>query len=426
MGLARLGRTLRARGRKVWVISLTEKGAVGHRVGIDLFGGTRLLEAKELWQGEQLPDPEKLGFKAGEGVIILVPRSWVLLKQLSFPHLKPEQLAAVVPFELEEALPKTGEVYTAWQQIPKTQGTGAIAFAVASRTLAPVLELFQRAGLSLWGIAPHSWAQATALSWTVNCKGEQVLLLACGERAEFSLVADGSLTYSYQGGENLFADLKTFQKAQGKPERLIVTGDYPAALIGELRGEGFAPEEVSSPLPLALATVSSYIKGSFPDLSPPSQKEGRQRREERVGNYFLIGLATIAIFSFLGWQAGYHRNLMEKHNQATARIAQLEARQGEKLQQSPEFSQRSEWLSTWAAINQALPSEVWLSELRLERNSQIGIMGFALAQTDVATMMGNLSAQALGPVILNYSRRKEIGERQVTEFYILCGKKDGP
>ena len=426
MKLANLGRMLRARGRKVWVITLTREGAVGQRVGIDLLGRTRVLGAKQLWQGDQLPDPQKLGLKRGEAVILLVPRGWLLLKQLTFPPLKPEQLAQVLPFELEEALPKAGELYTAWHQVPQTHGTGVTAFALAQKTIAPVLELIGEAGLVLWGIAPHSWAQALALGWTINCKGEEVLLVSCqGETTEFLQVADGSLAYSYPGGEDRTQDLKTFIQAQKtRPERLVLAGDYDPAMIGQLREDGFAPEEVSTPLPIAQAAVVAYIKGSFPDLAPTGVQLARKAREEQLGNYFFAGLATMVVLIFLGWQSGYHQSLVERHNRATARLAQLEA-QHERRPQGQEITQRSDWLSVWAAIGQALPEGVWLSELRLEHRGQLALMGFALSQGDVAALMGQLSRQGLGPVILNYSRQKKIGERQVAEFYLLCRSKDG-
>ena len=51
------------------------------------------------------------------------------------------------------------------------------------------------------------------------------------------------------------------------------------------------------------------------------------------------------------------------------------------------------------------------------------LKGYALSQDLVAELMSSLSSQRLGPVILNYSRRQEIGEREVTEFFILCGDK---
>jgi hypothetical protein len=416
MGLAQLGRTLRVRGRKVWVITLSERGALGQKVAIDFLGGTRILEERRLW-GEKLPEAEELELARGEAVLLLVPRNWVLIKELSFPPLDPGQLARVVPFELEEVLPTT-DVYTGWQQVPRPEGVGVTAYAVAKHRLDPILELFQAKRLNLWGIAPLSWARAVALSCVVDCQGE-LLLLTSSQRPEFSLIEDGSLVYSYQGGEQIISELKTFIETQGKPTRLIVTGDYPGALIGQLRDEGFAPEEVSS-LPCALSAVSSYIKGAFPDLSPPLEKEVRKSREEGIGNYFLIGLVTIMISIFLGWQWGYHRKLKQRHKAATEQIATLRAQQADRL---PQISERSGWLSIWAKVSQAVPSGVWLSELRLEKGNQIGIVGFATSQTDVSIMMRNLTAGGLGPVILNYSRSKEIGNRQVTEFQFLCGSK---
>jgi hypothetical protein len=415
MDLAWLGRALKSRGRRVWVITLTPGGAVGRKAEINLWGQVRLREEKVLWRGEA-PEPETLGL-AGENAIVLIPRSWVLLKELAFPGLKPSQLAAVVPFELEEALP-TKQVYAAWQQVPAADGAAVLAYAVREQTLTPVLQLLERAGLKLWGIAPYSWAQAKALARAVDCP-EQALLVTCGQRPEFSLIQDGALLYSYQGGEDLFCELKTFLAAREKPARLIVCGQYSLALIGRLRREGFAPEEVSA-LPAARETVSAYLAGELPDLSPPLRKEERRLREFKLGNYFLAAIAALLLCPLLGWQAGTYHAWKERYNRATAQIAQLEARQASQLSVGP-VSQRSEWLEVWARISQAVPEGAWLSELTLNIDGQLQLKGCALRQTQVADLMENLSGASFGPVILNYSRRLQLGETQVTEFNIFCG-----
>ena len=79
MKIAQLGRMLRLLGRKVWVVELAEDGAVGRNFHYFL-GRVRPLTERVLWQ-KALPDHLDL---AGD-VLLLVPSSWLLLKEVPFP-----------------------------------------------------------------------------------------------------------------------------------------------------------------------------------------------------------------------------------------------------------------------------------------------------------------------------------------------------
>ena len=412
MKIAQLGRMLRLLGRKVWVVELAEDGAVGREFFINFLGRVRLLTERVLWQ-KALPDHLDL---AGD-VLLLVPCSWLLLKELSFPQLKPEQLAQVVPFELEEALPSK-DVYTAWEPVPGL-GNQVLAYAVLERTISPVLELLQKAGVRLLGIAPSSLAKVRALASAVDTSG-RALLVSCGGEPEILEIVHGSLLYSSRGGEDLLGDLETFVTSRGKPERLIVAGNYPPSLIGKLRDAGFAPEEVPA-LPVAERALASYLKGELVDLAPLDLRRERFQREFAWGNYLILGFVAVVLCGFLSAQSRLYKDLKARHQEALAQIEKFKAQEEAPLPQ--DFSQRSDWLTTWALISQAAPEGVWLTELNMELAGQVQLKGYALSQDLVAELMSSLSSQRLGPVILNYSRRQEIGEREVTEFFILCGDK---
>lgn len=418
MGLAKFGRKLKAGGRRVWVLSLTPNGMLGELVAIDLFGRPKTIARRELWQGDELP--ENLPLAKGEAAILLLPRSYLLVKELSFPQLTGEQLAQVVPLEIEAVLPDFGETYSAWHRAPREQGEGATVYAAAASRVDRILGLLVGRGIKLWGVAPQSWARAQALGAATTCE-EEVLLLDFQEGIELVQSRKGTLVYSYQTEGDPLATLETFIKAKGEPERLVLNGDYPPKLVSQLRERGFAPEETK--LELGAAVLEGYLAGNFPDLAPPQLRERRFLGELKTGNYFLVGIALLLLLSFFGWLAGYQSSLAEREREATAQLAKLKAKT--RQNQTPQGLPSTDWLSAWAVVTTALPEGAWLSEMKLVQGGQLAIVGFAPQQSDVATVISRLNAQGIGPVILNYARQKKIGEETVAEFQLIAGKKEG-
>jgi len=342
---------------------------------------------------------EKCGV-AGARVALIVPRSQAILRDFELPDAAPEELVAMVRFQVERDLPlPLDQVRYSYVVTGRAGGKVRIQVAAVPREiLDPAVAVLEASGVKVSGAYVSSFG---LLSLRPN--GERAALVeVAGGEAEILVADQGRMEFSRTAplaegapadrvAEEIERTLLAFAaKSPGKEvAKVVLAGEGPEALaVAEaLRGKLGRDVLQVGPGSLETACAAGLCVGlsrgaPLPDLlNPPSgAKKFRLTRAYRVAGLAVLVVAMLVVWS--QWALADKRTLLEKKR---AELAERQPQASELQRMNQQTALAHQWYrdrQTWIRTLDVLRSQIntsnlWIASATFEDTGSLRIVGKA-------------------------------------------------
>jgi Tfp pilus assembly protein PilN len=355
---------------------------------------------------------EKCGGASGR-TVLLVPRGRVVLRDLELPEGSPEELVAMVRFQVEREVPiPMDQVRYSFVETGRSGGKVRIQVAAApSEALDDAVAAVEGAGVRIGGAYVSSygllslWKQAGAAALIEVSAGEAEILIADGGRMEFSRTA---LLPEGPQDEVLAQEidrtvLSWSSRAPGRElGRVLLAGEGAAA--GELAaalGKRLSREVAQlGPGDLETATAAGLCLGllrgdAIPDLlHPPSAgRRFKVTKAHRIGA--MAGLAALLLLLWSQVALSDRRSDLEA---ARAKLKELEPKAAAVQQTARRtataaqwYEDRNVWIRTLEALRVNVDTQkLWIGQASFEDGGLVRFQGRAKSDKHVSDLVAAL------------------------------------
>lgn len=341
----------------------------------------------------------RTGVSGPKGVLV-VSRGQALLRELELPAGTPDELVAMVRFQVEREMPLPIEqVRYSYVETGREGGKVRVQVAAVPRdVLDPAISAVEAAGIKISGAYVSSFGllslygrnDPAALVEVAN--GEAEILVARGGRMEFSRTAPLDAPFSPQDvAQEIHRTLLSYSaKAPGQDVgRIVLAGEGPEAselaeAVGKLLRRDVAP---LGPGSLQTATAAGVCAGLLrgtvmPDLLHPPvamRKFTLTKRHRIVG---MVGIVVVLLFAWSQIALGSKRaELDRKRAQLDAlkpRAAALMRTQSQTQLANQWYKTRNVYIDTLAALRQNVnTNSLWIVNASFEDPGLIRLQGRA-------------------------------------------------
>jgi len=342
----------------------------------------------------------KTGVTGPKGVLV-VSRGQALLRDLELPAGSPEELVAMVRFQVEREMPlPIDQVRYSYVETGRDAGKVRVQVAAVPRdVLDPAVSAVEAAGIKVAGayissfglLALYGKPDSAALVEVAN--GEAEILVTRGGRMELSRTAPLEGPFSPQDiAQEIHRTLLSYgAKAPGQDVgRIVLAGEGPEATeladaLGKLLRRDVSP---AGPGSLQTATAAGVCAGLLrgavmPDLlhPPVALRKFTLTKRHRIAG--LAGLIAILLFTWSQVALSGKRTELDKKRQQLdglkPRAAALMRTQAQTQLANQWFRTRNVWIDVLAALRQNVNTKtLWILNASFEDPGLIRIQGKAL------------------------------------------------
>lgn len=356
---------------------------------------------------------EKAGV-VGPKAVLVVPRGLAILRDLELPAGTPEELAAMVRFQVERDVPvPLSELRYSFVEAGREGGKVRVQVAAAQREpLEKAVAALEAAGLKVAGavvssyglLGPRADGPGPAALVEVSA-GEAEILVADAGRMELSRTAhlpEGDVAAAL--AEEIERTLRAWSaKSPGRDVgRVVLAGEgaEAEALAKAVEGRLAKGVRAAGPGDLETATAAGICLGllrgaAIPDLlHPPSTKKRfSPTRAHRIG----AGAAALLLLLFVASRIALseRRSFLESQR---AELRDLEPRAADVLKTRREtarahqwYRDRNVWLGTLQAMRGAVdPQSLWITGATFDAEGNVRLQGKARDDRHVTALVGAL------------------------------------
>jgi len=354
----------------------------------------------------------KTGVTGPKGVLV-VSRGQALLRDLELPAGSPDELVAMVRFQVEREMPlPIDQVRYSYVETGRDAGKVRVQVAAVPReVLDPAVRAVEAAGIRVLGAYISSFGllslygkpDPAALVEVAN--GEAEILVARGGRMELSRTAPLEDAFSPQDiAQEIHRTLLSYAaKSPGQEVgRIVLAGEGPEATeladaVGKLLRRDVAPVGPGS---LQTATAAGVCAGLLrgavmPDLLHPPVA---LRKFTLTKRHRIVGLAGLIVVLLFVWSqvalSGKRAELDKKRQQLDAlkpRAAALMRTQTQTQLANQWYKTRNVWLEVLSALRQTVNTKtLWILNASFEDPGVIRIQGKALDDNHVTEFVSAL------------------------------------
>jgi hypothetical protein len=347
----------------------------------------------------------KTGVTGPKGVLV-VSRGQALLRDLELPAGSPDELVAMVRFQVEREMPlPIDQVRYSYVETGRDAGKVRVQVAAVPReVLDPAVSAVEAAGIKVAGAYISSFGllslygkpDAAALVEVAN--GEAEILVARGGRMELSRTAPLDDAFSAQDiAQEIHRTLLSWAaKSPGQDVgKIVLAGEGPdadelARAVGKLLSRDVAPQ---GPGNLQTATAAGVCAGLLrgavmPDLlhPPVAMRKFTLTRQHRIAG--LAGLVALMLFVWSQVALSGKRTELEKKRQQLdalkPRAAALMRTQSQTQLANQWYKSRNVWIEVLTALRQNVNTRtLWILNASFEDPGLIRIQGKALDDNHV-------------------------------------------
>ncbi|HYE99360.1 MAG TPA: pilus assembly protein PilM [Planctomycetota bacterium] len=355
---------------------------------------------------------EKVGAAGGKAVL-LVPRGQAVLRELELPEGSPDELVAMVRFQVEREVPfPLDQVRYTYVETSRANGKVRVLVVAAPReSLDPALAALQAAGTQVGGVYVSSFGllgfggEGGPAALVEVSAGEAEILVAEKGRMEFSRTAslpEGAYAdaLAEEIGRTLLA--WSVRAPERKIDRIVLAGEGPdASRLAEALGSRLSQEVTpSGPGDLETAPAAGLCMGllrgqSMPDLlhPPAASRRFRVTRAHRIGA--LAGLILLLLAAWAQVRLAEKRSDLEE---ARRELRDLEPRAAAVVRTSRQSAQahqwyrdRAGWLPALEALRQTVDTQkLWITGATFEENGALRLQGKTASDRHVGELVGAL------------------------------------
>jgi Tfp pilus assembly protein PilN len=355
---------------------------------------------------------EKCGGAAGR-TVLLVPRGQVVLRELELPEGKPEELVAMVRFQVEREVPiPIDQVRYSFVETGRADGKVRVQVAAApSEAIEGALAAVEGAGVRVGGAYVSSfgllslWKDGGPAALVEVSAGEAEILVADGGRMEFSRTAplpEGPLDEAL-GLEIDRTILAWAARSPGREVgRVILAGEGIAAgeLAEKLRRRLSREVFLAGPGDLETATAAGLCLGllrgdRMPDLLHPPSAGSRFKvtRAHRIG-----ALSALILLLLLAWSQVALSDKRAELAEARARLKDLEPKAAAVLKTARQttvagqwYEDRNVWIKTLEALRANVNTQnLWIASATFEDGGLLRIQGRTKSDKHVSDLVAAL------------------------------------
>ena len=354
----------------------------------------------------------KTGVTGPRGVLV-VSRGQALLRDLELPASSPEELVAMVRFQVEREMPlPIDQVRYSYVETGREAGKVRVQVAAVPRELLdPAISAVEAAGIKVSGayissfglLSLYGKSDPAALVEVAN--GEAEILVARAGRMELSRTAPLEGDFSPQDiAQEIDRTLLSYAaKAPGQDVgRIVLAGEGPEATelanaIGKLLQRDVAP---MGPGSLQTATAAGVCAGLLrgtlmPDLLHPPVEVRKFTLTKRHRIAGLVGLIAILLFVWSQVALSGKRAALDKKRQQLdglkPRATALMRTQAQTQLANQWFKSRNVWLDVLSALRANVNTKtLWILNASFEDPGVIRIQGKALDDIHVTEFVSGL------------------------------------
>jgi len=354
----------------------------------------------------------KTGVTGPRGVLV-VSRGQALLRDLELPASSPEELVAMVRFQVEREMPlPIDQVRYSYVETGREAGKVRVQVAAVPRELLdPAISAVEAAGIKVSGayissfglLSLYGKSDPAALVEVAN--GEAEILVARAGRMELSRTAPLEGDFSPQDiAQEIHRTLLSYAaKAPGQDVgRIVLAGEGPEATelanaIGKLLQRDVAP---MGPGSLQTATAAGVCAGLLrgtlmPDLLHPPVEVRKFTLTKRHRIAGLVGLIAILLFVWSQVALSGKRAALDKKRQQLdglkPRATALMRTQAQTQLANQWFKSRNVWLDVLSALRANVNTKtLWILNASFEDPGVIRIQGKALDDIHVTEFVSGL------------------------------------
>jgi hypothetical protein len=354
----------------------------------------------------------KTGVTGPKGVLV-VSRGQALLRDLELPAGSPEELVAMVRFQVEREMPlPIDQVRYSYVETGRDAGKVRVQVAAVPReVLDPAVSAVEAAGIKVAGayissfglLSLYGKSDPAALVEVAN--GEAEILVARGGRMELSRTAPLEDAFTAQDiAQEIHRTLLSYAaKAPGQDVgRIVLAGEGPEAdeladAVGKLLRRDVAP---LGPGSLQTATAAGVCAGLLrgavmPDLlhPPVAMRKFTLTKRHRIAG--LAGLIAILLFTWSQVALSGKRAELDKKRQQLDKLKPLAAAlmrtQAQTQLANQWFKTRNVWLEILSALRANVNTKtLWIVNASFEDPGVIRIQGKALDDNHVTEFVSGL------------------------------------
>jgi uncharacterized protein YciU (UPF0263 family) len=352
------------------------------------------------------------GVEGPKGILV-VPRGQALLRDLELPDGTPDELVAMVRFQVERELPlPLDQVRFSFIETSRAAGKVRIQVAAVPReTIDPALAAVEAAGLKVSGAYVSSFGllslhQGEGPAALVEVGGGEAEILVADEgRVEFSRTAAFEADASAESlAEEVQRSLLSYgARAPGREIRRILLageGEEAAKLAAAMRERLVRDVAQAGPGDLDTAPIAGLCAGllagrPMPDLLHPPEVRGRFRptRKHRIGA--AVGGALLLLFLVTQIALASRRGALETKRKDLEALrprvaAASRAREQTRLAGQWSFS-RSAGLELLGALKQSInPADLWITNAVFDDAGEVRLQGKARDDKHVTELVSAL------------------------------------
>jgi hypothetical protein len=347
----------------------------------------------------------KTGVTGPKGVLV-VSRGQALLRDLELPAGSPDELVAMVRFQVEREMPlPLDQVRYSYIETGRADGKVRVQVAAVPReVLDPAVSAVESAGIKVAGAYVSSFGllslygrpDSAALVEVAN--GEAEILVTQGGRMEFSRTAplEGEVQADQIAREIRRTLLSYGTKNPGhEPGQIILAGEGPdATALAEAVGRALDRSVTAvGPGSLETATAAGVCAGllrgtAMPDLlhPPVATRKFTLTKQHRIG-----ALAALIVILLFSWSqialSGKRKELDKKRQQLDSlkpRAAALTRTQNQTQLANQWYKTRNVWIDVLSALRANVSTKtLWIVNASFEDPGVIRIQGRALDDNHV-------------------------------------------
>lgn len=333
-------------------------------------------------------------------VVLVVPRGQALFRDLEVPQGAPDEIVAMVRFQVEREMPlPLDQIRFSYIETGRAGGKVRVqVVAVPREILDPALAALEGAGIRVGSVTVSSYgllalAPATERAVLVEVSGgEAEILVADGGRMEFSRTASFSaeVTPATVADEIQRTILAFSAKAPGQEVGRVVlagrgdeaeklAGGLTARLAKRVEGAGVGTLETA----VAAGVCAALFRGlPMPDLLKPpvAVKKFRVTQTHRVGALAAVILIVLVVGSQVALSSKETRlRALEKERDALKPKAEQVARLSQQSSVAQEwYRDRHSWLSTFEGLHKPVDTgRLYLVSWTFDETGTVRIVGKA-------------------------------------------------
>ena len=341
---------------------------------------------------------ERCGAAAGSKAVLVIPRGQALLRDLEVPEGSPEELVAMVRFQVEREMPlPADQIRYSYIETGRADGKIRVQVAAVPRELLdPALREAEAAGVRITGVYLSSYGLLALHS----DGGPAAVVAVSGEEAEILIVDGGRMEFSRTAPLPDGPEPKAVAEEIERTIRAWSTRS-PGKELGKvvLAGSGAEAEELARALggqlsrevvpvgpggldtaPAAGVCAALSRSTAMPDvLHPPAAvKRIRLTRAHRIGA--LVGVIAVMLIVWsqvsLADKRGQLADKRAKLKKLEPRVKQLTELEAQTALAQRWHRDRNAWVPTLEALRKNVKtSDLWITSASFEDRGVIRLQG---------------------------------------------------